>query len=304
MKNLLLGSFYLALAAAIWGGLFVTVRVSVQVIPPVPLVWMRYVTAVLALYLLGRSLHVSWSLRRQDWKLMLGVGVIGQTLSIVTQETGTMLTSAQTGSIVTAATPAFMVIFARWLLHEKLTAGRVLSVLLATIGVVLIVADPDNVQITGWQGGAALLIAALTWALMSVMLKLLPQYSPVVVTFYGVLIAIVLLAPYAVWWLAVTDWTPMASPEIWGSVLYMGLISTAGGFCLWNKGLLLMDASVGGLFLFFQPVVGTFLGWLLLSEPVTIWFWGGSALIVAGVVLAMRGGQQDAASAVASAADR
>ena len=82
----------------------------------------------------------------------------------------------------------------------------------------------------------------------------------------------------------------MYEPRIWGSVLYMGIISTSVGFCLWNKGLLLMDASLGGLFLFFQPVVGTFLGWLLLGEPVTAWFWIGSALVAAGVVLAMRGG--------------
>ena len=74
----------------------------------------------------------------------------------------------------------------------------------------------------------------------------------------------------------------------------MGIISTTCGFCLWNKGLLLMDASVGGLFLFFQPVVGTFLGWLLLGEPVTRFFWIGSLLIALGVVLAIRGGHSQA----------
>ena len=55
-----------------------------------------------------------------------------------------------------------------------------------------------------------------------------------------------------------------------------------------------MDASVGGLFLFFQPVVGTFLGWLLLGEPVTRFFWIGSLLIALGVVLAIRGGHSQA----------
>ena len=290
MRNLLLGALYLSLAASIWGGLFVTVRVAVTVIPPVQLVWMRYVTALLTLYLLGRSMHVDWHIRREHWRIVFLVGLIGQTISIVTQETGTMLTSAQTGSIVTASTPAFMVIFARLLLRERFTAGRVFSVVLATIGVLFIVADPDNVQITGFWGGFSLIVAALTWAVMSVLLKLLPDYSPIVITFYGVLVAVVLLAPYSVWWLTSTDWTPMYEPRIWGSVLYMGIISTSVGFCLWNKGLLLMDASLGGLFLFFQPVVGTFLGWLLLGEPVTAWFWIGSALVAAGVVLAMRGG--------------
>lgn len=200
-----------------------------------------------------------------------------------------MLTSAQTGSIITAATPAFMVIFGWLLLKERLTLGRCFSVLLATVGVWLIVADPDNFQLTSIWGGVSLVVAALTWALMSVLLKLLKAYSPVVLTFYGVLVAIVLLAPYSLWWLWQTDWSSFAAPTVWGSVLYLGIVSTTGGFCLWNKGLLYMDAAVGGLFLFFQPVVGTFLGWLLLGEPVTLYFWLGSALIFWGVVLVMRG---------------
>ena len=35
---------------------------------------------------------------------------------------------------------------------------------------------------------------------------------------------------------------------------------------LWNKGLELLDASIGSLFFFFQPIVGSLLGWLLLNE--------------------------------------
>ena len=68
----------------------------------------------------------------------------------------------------------------------------------------------------------------------------------------------------------------------------MGIVSTFGGFCLWNMGLREMDATVSGLFFFFQPVVGTLLGWLFLGEAVTPWFFLGSVLIAAGVLLAMR----------------
>ncbi|MEC1957697.1 EamA family transporter, partial [Bacillus subtilis] len=47
MKNTLLGSIYLALAASIWGGMYVVVKVVVAVIPPFELVWIRYVIAIL-----------------------------------------------------------------------------------------------------------------------------------------------------------------------------------------------------------------------------------------------------------------
>lgn len=70
-----------------------------------------------------------------------------------------------------------------------------------------------------------------------------------------------------------------------GGLLYLGIISTAGAFYLWSRGLQLLNASGGGLFFFFQPMVGAFLGWLLLGERIGVTFWIGSALILAGVLL-------------------
>lgn len=299
LRNLLVGSLLLSLAGSIWGAMFIAVRLSVAVILPIPLVWLRYGTALIALVVVGLYMHVDWHIERKDWKLLLLSALTGQTLSIVTQETGTMLTSAQTGSVITAATPAFMVVFGCWLLHEKFTLGRAVSVVLATAGVLFIVFDPDNMQIS-WLGGIALFIAAVTWALMSVLLKFLSKYSVVTLTFYGVLIAFLVLTPYGLWWsFTQADYSAMAAPDIWGSVLYLGFISTTAGFCLWNKGLTYMDASIGGLFMFFQPIVGTFLGWLLLAEPVTKYFWLGFGCIVIGVVLAVRGGNTTAAEKLA-----
>jgi drug/metabolite transporter (DMT)-like permease len=46
--------------------------------------------------------------------------------------------------------------------------------------------------------------------------------------------------------------------------------------------------------MFFQPVVGTLLGYLLLDETITSYFLPGFALIAGGVVLAMRGGNTTA----------
>lgn len=285
MNNSLKGALCLSAAAAIWGGLFLSVRLVVGAVEAIPLVWMRYLLAAVALFILGEMRHVSWKIQIPDVKLVLAVGLIGQTLSIVTQEAGTLLTSAQTGSVITAATPAFMVFFGWWILKEQMGLGRIMSLILATAGVLCIVFDPDNFQMDV-LGGFYLLIAAITWAFMAVLLKLLKRYSAIVLTFYGTLVAIVCLAPYSMWWLtSAADWSLLATPLVMACIGYMGLISTTGGFVLWNQGLLYMDASVAGLFMFIQSVVGTLLGWLILDEALTIWFWLGSALIAVGVLM-------------------
>lgn len=80
----------------------------------------------------------------------------------------------------------------------------------------------------------------------------------------------------------------IARPAIGAGILYLGIVSTAGAFVLWTRGLRLVDAGRGGLYFFFQPLVGTMLGWFVLAEPLTWAFGGGAALIVAGIVLVLK----------------
>ena len=288
MKNTLLGSLYLSIAASIWGGMYVVVKVVVDVVPPLELVWMRYVIAIVALFIISVVTKQSWRIKKKDWLIIFLIGLIGNTISIVTQEVGTMLSTAQTGAIITSTTPAFMVLFARVILKEKITVKKAASILLATVGVGIIV---GNAQIDPAHqlGGLSLLAAALTWSLMSVLVKRVPeQYSQIAVTGYAILVAIVLLTPVTVGRLAELDFQTMMHPSVWGGLLYLGIVSTACAFLLWNRGLQMLNASSGGLFFFFQPVVGTFLGWLLLGEQIGFSFWIGTLFIFAGILLVIR----------------
>ncbi|TQR20597.1 DMT family transporter [Psychrobacillus vulpis] len=287
MKNTLLGSLYLSIAASIWGGMYVVVKVVVDVVPPLELVWIRYVIAFFTLLIIGIVTKQSWRIEKQDWLLIFVIGLVGNTISIVTQEVGTMLSTAQMGAIITSTTPAFMVIFARIILKERITIKKAISIIFATTGVCVIVgsAHIDSSQL----GGISLLTAALTWALMSVIIKRVPgHYSQIVITSYAILVAILVLTPFTFSRLPELDFVSMMNPSIWGGLVYLGVISTACGFLLWNRGLQMLNASSGGLFFFFQPIVGTFLGWLLLGEQIGLSFWIGTILIFMGVLLVIR----------------
>ncbi|MEC1305563.1 DMT family transporter [Lysinibacillus capsici] len=288
MRNLIIGAIFLSLAASIWGAMYVVVKVVVEVVPPLELVWMRYLIAVIALGIIGIMMRQSWKIAKKDWLIIFLVGLIGNTISIVTQEMGTMLSTAQMGAIITATTPAFMVVFARLILKESITLKKCFSIILATIGVGIVVGN-GQIDVTQQLGGLYLLLAALTWALMSVFVKKVPShYSQIVVTTYTSMIAVMLLTPFVLPRLKNLDLASVLQPTISGGLLYLGIISTAGGFLLWNKGLQLMNASSGGLFFFFQPIVGTFLGWLLLGETIGLSFWIGSLLIFSGVFIVIR----------------
>lgn len=288
--NRILGSVDLVLAAAIWGGMFVVVKSVVAEIPPIQLVWLRYVVGAVVLLALALLRRIQW---HWDWRnlgLIGLVGIIGDTISIVAQETGTWLSSAQLGSVVTTATPAFMILFSWPLLKQRPHWYHWLSLALASSGVLAIVGH----QVTGKHialGVICLLIAALTWALMSALVQLIgSEYDGLQVTLLATVVAIICLTPVIGYQHQVLQTIHWGSPHIFLSIFYLGAISTALAFFLWNQGLRRFDSPASGIFFLIQPVVGSILGWLFLQEPISSGFFGGLFLILLSVLVTSRFG--------------
>ena len=284
----LLGYTALAAAASIWGGMYVVSKYALDFIPPFTLLWLRYVTALCVLYPLAARQHTA-PLTRADHRIFLSIGLVGYVVSVGLQFIGTRLSSAHNGAIITSASPAFILLFAWLMLGERLTTRKLCSVLLATVGVIIVV---------GWDSGAtggggvllgnlALIGAAVTWALLSVMArKFSASLSPLVITAGAVFWAAIMTTP-----LMVVEWRfipvrGMDNPLLWVAVLYLGVVATAGAFYFWNKGLSLVEAGTGSVFFFLQPVVGAVLGWLLLGEQLTRSFFIGGGVILLAVLIA------------------
>ncbi|MES5955853.1 DMT family transporter [Bacillus fungorum] len=288
MKQTILGAICLSLAASIWGGMYVVSKYVLDFIPPLTLVWLRFIIAFVVLYMIlkiaEKKQKKNVTIRKKDWLLFAWIGFIGYFISITCQFIGTKLSDAHTGSLVTSATPAFMVIFAAIILKEKLTARRLLSTIIATIGVIIVIGW--DIEIGSYFIGTIILVgAAITWALLSVYVKIASaQFSSLVITTYAIFFSLFFITPFMIWELQAASIGTVNTYVILG-VLYLGIVSTAGAFFLWNKGLELMDASIGSLFFFFQPIVGSLLGWLLLNETLNSNFFIGGILIICSVFI-------------------
>ncbi|WP_144514214.1 DMT family transporter [Bacillus thuringiensis] len=288
MKQTILGAIYLSLTASIWGGMYVVSKYILDFIPPLTLVWLRFIIAFVVLYFIlkiaEKKQKKKATIRKKDWLLFAWIGFIGYFISITCQFIGTKLSDAHTGSLVTSATPAFMVIFAALILKEKLTARRLLSTIIATIGVIIVIRW--DIEIGSYFIGTIILVgAAITWALLSIYVKIASiQFSSLVITTYAIFFSLFFITPFMIWELQAASIGTVNTYVILG-VLYLGIVSTAGAFFLWNKGLELLDASIGSLFFFFQPIVGSLLGWLLLNETLNSNFFIGGILIICCVLI-------------------
>ncbi|MGE1061994.1 DMT family transporter [Megasphaera paucivorans] len=283
-----IGQCYLIAAASIWGGLYVISKIVMDVLNPMELVWVRYLIAVIILIIMGKIMKESWHVQWKDVPLIIFIGLCGYVVSIWAQFAGTQLSSAQTGSVITSSSPAFMVIFSKLILHEKITFRKGASVLMATVGVLFIV-GLGQVNQNFQLGSLILVLAAMTWAIISVLIKKIPEeYSILAVTTYAMLAALLIITPAEISIWNNTIIYTILEPKILAGILYIGVISTAGAFYLWNKGIQMVDASTGGIYLFFQPLTGTFLGGLFLGEQIGIPFIFGSVLIFISIILVVK----------------
>lgn len=279
------GALYGITAAAIWGGVYVVSDVVLPIIPPFTLLTIRLIMGILALAPL--ALRQPTRPSRRDIARMMAVGVVGFGISVAAQFVGTDKSTAVNGSLVTSSAPAFILLFAALILHERLTAQRIAAVALATVGVIVII-NPTNARFTSdtFQGDVILALAALTWGLYSVLVrKVSSSLDTVLVTLFAFLGGLLVTAPAMVIELPQRP-VGAITPEVILGVLYIGIISTSVAMWLWNRAFALVDASAASLFFFAQPLVGTLLGIGLLGQQMTLNLWIGSALIAAGVLLA------------------
>jgi len=275
-------------AASIWGGMYVVSKVVLEIIPPFSLVSLRLILGALTLVI------VLWvrgfpKIPHKQLLQVLGVGLVGYGISLSLQFLGTKLSTAANGSLVTSATPAFVLIFAWLLLKEKITPLRLVALFLATLGVIAVI-DPRSAQLNPdlFLGNVFLIGAAVTWALYSVLVRMATQNLDVLpfslIAFLG---GLPVVMPAGAWELQ-TSGVGEISLGVVAGVLFLGIISTALAMVLWNNAFALVDANLASLTFFAQPVVGTLLGWLFLGERITPLFLLGGLLIGLGLVISSR----------------
>lgn len=81
---------------------------------------------------------------------------------------------------------------------------------------------------------------------------------------------------------------PRASPATWGLVLWLAAINTALSYVMYNHSLQVLTAFEMNVMLNLSPVLTAIMGWLLLSERLTLWQWVGMLVVILGVALVQR----------------
>jgi len=283
----LAGLFAGLAAASIWGGMYVVSKVVMEVIPPFALLTIRLVMGAMVLGIVIYFRKNKTTVTKEFfWKSAL-VGFVGYGISLGFQFVGTNLSTASNGSLVTCATPAFVLIFSPFLLGERTTTRGIIALIVSTLGVVAVI-DPRNAELSPslFWGNMSLLAAAVTWALYSVLVRKVSKSGDLLTSSAIMLLGGLPSSFLFGMWEVQTQGIGEITVSIVGGLLFLGIISTAMAMFMWNYAFAELPANVASLTFFAQPVVGTLLGWFFLAEKITPLFLAGGVLIGIGILIA------------------
>jgi drug/metabolite transporter (DMT)-like permease len=181
-------------------------------------------------------------------------------------------------SFVVLTMSSYSVVRDKEMLTVRLALGQVLGI----IGVLVITFG--RVGSVSPQGVLLMAATGISWGLYSVYGRTFK--NPFVYTYNTFLIFGIIcltLIPVSYPFLG-GGWTGI-SPYALGLALYMGAVSTALSYVLWNWTLRRLRASQGGISQLVVPILTSILGVLLLSEQVSTSLLIGGALILTGIYI-------------------
>lgn len=181
------------LTVVIWGLTFIATKVLINHgLTPQEIFFYRFLIAYIGIWAISPKRLFATSLKDELW--LAAGGIFGGSLYFFTENTALGITQASNVSFIICTAPLLTTILSLLFYHksEKATKGLVGGSLLALVGVGLVVFNGSVVLKLSPVGDLLTLLAALSWAFYSLVIKRMTGHYPTVfitrkIFFYGVL---------------------------------------------------------------------------------------------------------------------
>ena len=273
----------LVLLAAIWGASFLFMRIAAPALGPALTAELRTLIAgvALAVYFAATGFDPEYRRWRRQYVI---VGIVSSAVPFLLWAYAALSVTAGLLSVLNATSPMFGAVCSAVLLRERLTARRVVGLLIGVAGVVL-VTQPASQPNLHYPAIAAALVAAFCYGLIATYIKRWASDVPSRGMAAGSQLAAgILLIPF------IPLWPPAAAPTpgVVASILALGLVCSALAYLLYFR--LIADIGATGALTvtYLIPVFGVLWGALFLGETVSLSMLAGAALVVLGTVFVLR----------------
>jgi drug/metabolite transporter (DMT)-like permease len=285
----LVGVGFALLAVAMWSGNFVVASGLSEQMHPFSLVFFRWLTATVVFTPFAfRSVVRDWPIIKSHLPYLSLISTLGISIFTTIIYFAGRTSSALNMSLIALIFPIFVLIISAFVFKEKLTWIRLLGVLIVITGVSVIVTKGELAILLSLSfklGDLLMVIAALTIAIYTVLLKKKPQGISVTGLQYSTFFTgtLILLPFYlfsegqqSIWQL---------EPQVWLIILYIAVCSSIISFVSWNKAVDKIGPSKAGMIYFLIPLFSGVLAWIILGEALSLYHLVSGILIVGGIMI-------------------
>ena len=278
----------LGLVMLLWAGNSIVGRAVRNDVGPFVLSFVRWTGASLVLLPFAlRPLRRDWAVLRQNWPIVLVLGLSGIAAFNAIMYTGLHYTTATNGLLLQAAIPPAVLAADRFLFGARAGWVQWLGVAASMFGVAVIVFQGQPSHVLGFRfglGDGLVLLACADWALYTVMLRKRPAISPFSFLLATFLVGLAAVAPLALW-------EALTGPPVrWGAgvglaFVYVALLPSLLSYLIYNHAAHVVGPARAGQAIPLLPLFGALLSALLLGEPLHAFHFAGMALILIGIVV-------------------
>lgn len=275
----------------VWGSTYLAIRVTVETIPPMASAAVRFFVAGLLMYgflLIRRGPQgVRVTVRELGACALIGAALLfgGNGIVSVAEQT---VPSAMTALII-AAIPLWVIVL-RAVTGDRVSGKTALGVVLGFTGVALLVVPGSTAGGAEGIGYLLLMVASLSWATGSflsgkVALPRDPFTSTAVQMLCGgAILAVAALVGGEFSGVELSSFSMSSVAGLVYLIVFGSLIAFTAYTWLLQNG----PISKISTYAYVNPVVAVFLGWLILSEVITLMIGAGALLIIASVAFIVR----------------
>jgi O-acetylserine/cysteine efflux transporter len=276
-------AFLALLVVIVWGCNWVALRLGLNGIPPMFLVFLRFTFSVIPAVFFIRRPALPWR-----WVIAYGLtmGVMQYSLLYLSLSMGM---PAGLASVVAQSQAFFTLGFAAVLLRERVRPIQFIGLLVSLVGLVLIALRFEQEHVASMMSFALLLTSALGWGVSNVVSRMASQrykFDPIAFTIWSSLVVPLPMLALSLLMEGVPRIEFAMTHLTWVNViagLYTSYLSTVFAFSLWNRLIAQRGATQVAPFALLVPFFGLSSTALVLGEKIEAMTLLGGALVLIGL---------------------
>lgn len=271
----------------VWGVSFLNTRVLLDSgLTPTEIFVVRFTIAYLSLLVISgfKVKYTGW----RDELLFVVCGIAGGSAYFIAENTALKMTLISDVAVLVSTAPLTTALMgAIFYRDERISLLSCVGMIIAFVGSVMLALKHGLVWGDSIVGDMLAVLAAVVWAFYSMALKKLNRtYTTLFITrklfFYGIMSALPLLVMED----SQVQWETIKRPEVWGNLLYLGLVCSMAAYFIWGITVKRIGAVRASNYFYLSPIISMIAAAIWFGERTTAIAYVGCVLILTGVVMA------------------